>query len=184
MCVRRPGRCGAAARAGRSPWRIGRSESPGPRTRPRAPGPRLAGEVVRKQAEDALCRLLLLLDLGGPSLEVVDRNVPSVDLHDVVDEQHLHDSLAIDGFVRVLGEHHRRERGLPAVLRAVLAAVRSNHVRASEDALQLVELDDELDLPLETLSLMGHRETCSLTFAPCLPPPPGSPARVPRGCER
>jgi hypothetical protein len=92
-------------------------------------GPELTGLVVQ-QPEDALGCARLGLSLPLPPVAGVDEDVPRVDLHHVVHQQHLEHARQVDGDLRMLRQHQRHHRHMPGVLGGVLEPLASAGCRS------------------------------------------------------
>ena len=118
-------------------------------------GPELDGLVAGQHPEDPVRGERLALVLAGHPRRVVGERVAGVDLHEVVDDEHLQHAQDVDpGVVRVLGQDDGRETQVPGVLGVVLGPAALRAGRLPEDLLQLVDLEDESYLRPQPL--VGH----------------------------
>ncbi|BDB28333.1 hypothetical protein CTP10_R57440 [Cupriavidus sp. P-10] len=63
---------------------------------------KLQGLRIRQQRKDPLRRQLLPLRLADLHRGIMERRIAGIDLHDIVEEQHLHDADHVDGRCRML----------------------------------------------------------------------------------
>ena len=141
---------------------------------------REVGGEEREQAIGGAPLALVLVEHGGL---VVAEGVAGVDLDQIVDQHHLEDAGEVEPGRTVLGEQHRHHGEVPGVLGGVLAPRPVEDPGPSQDALELVDLEDEPDLRREPvgrtrLSSVAGRPRVELT---CLAPARPQPRRYHRG---
>src|SRR5688572_4620523 len=105
--------------------------------------------IRRQQPKNAICSAAFTVSLV--ILGVIDICVAGIDFDDVVNEHHLDDFTDLEGFIGVLGQHHRQQREMPTVLGGIFTPAAIYQVSAPVNALQLVELKDEVKLPRQSI---------------------------------
>lgn len=117
------------------------------------PQPAQAAVLVRgQQGEDAVGGRPLRGVLPGLLLSVgVGEQVPGVDLHQVVQQDHGHDTERVDPGRRVVAEYRRHHGQVPRVLGRVLLAAEPGEDGLPEHPLEPADLGDEPHLLLEPL---------------------------------
>lgn len=104
-----------------------------------------------KEAEKAVGGAALALFLVGVCGGIVGEGVARVDLHNIVDEKHLHDSGNVDGARGILGEQRCHDREVPGMFGTVLqTALGAGDWRLAEDGFELVDFKDEVELLIES----------------------------------
>ena len=106
----------------------------------------------REQSIGGAPLALVLVEDGGL---VVAEGVAGVDLDEIVDQHHLEDAGQVEPGRPVLGEQHRHHGEVPGMLGGVLAPRPIEDPGPSQDALELVDLEDEPDLRREPVGPTG-----------------------------
>ena len=73
-----------------------------------------------------------------------------------MNEQHRHRLQNVDGLIAILRKKHRHHRHVPGMLRIVLPAHRTCHIRLPLDQLLLVDLTEEIEKCVQFFHFFIH----------------------------
>src|SRR5260370_12548360 len=125
-----------------------------------------------EQSKYPIGRLFFLGRLFEIANCVVDKGIPGIDLHQIMDQRHPDYARNDDRLIRVIGKPHRSDRQVPAMFGSVLATVGRQDVTLPVHLFQPVHFENELDLTLQSISQVaresvGSIHTCFAVIAWC-----------------
>jgi hypothetical protein len=148
-------------------------------------GPKLRALVGGKHSEDALGRAGFPLMLVRHRAGVVRKGVTSIDLDEVVNDQHPQHPKHVEArVVRMLRQDEDREAEVPGMLRVGFRPAAAGRDRLPVDVLEPIGLDDEFDLSGQPNEggfrcILWHGDTKSPAPPGCNPGPPSVSAPFP-----
>src|SRR6266446_9320947 len=77
---------------------------------------------------------------------IVDKGIPGIDLHEIMDKRHPNHARSIDRLIRVFGKQQRGDCQVPAVLSRVLVTVGIQYITLPVHLFQPVNFKNKLDL--------------------------------------
>ena len=99
-----------------------------------------------QQAEQDIGRRLLAFGLAMVGQRQMQRGVAGLDLHQIVQDQHLHHAPDIDRLHRVVLKHHGKEGEMPGMFGGILTPGSVRDVIEPDHALQPVGFQKEAEL--------------------------------------
>ena len=112
--------------------------------------------ILGELGEQAVRAARFARPLRRRARRVVREGVPGVDLHEVVDQEHLDHAAGVDFFIRVFGKHHRHHGHVPRVLGVRLFTGLIREIGFPHNRLRFINLKAEIELPLEPLLFLRN----------------------------
>lgn len=111
-------------------------------------GAHLIALIIRQQPKNPVRGSSLPLVLIRHADRVVRKRVARIDLHQIMDDQHLQHPQDIQtGIRRMLRKHHGNQAQMPRVFGIILRTSATDQLRLTKNLLQFVDFDNEANLP-------------------------------------